>query len=202
MTIAVLDAKNAFDTLTSMAPALTWKPITDLSSIEDAHALFCLDDAADERDYGGIAIPVFLHSVVKPLQAIHHSGSAIRINAWNGFLNRSLWEVAGTLSTGHLDVLSALSRNYKQVPDEPGFVAARVIAMIINEAYMALEEGVSTKADIDIAMKLGTNYPMGPFEWADAVGIQSVYKLLLSLSKKDTRYTPAKALEAAATSHD
>ena len=202
MTIAVLAAQDAYDTLTSMAPALTWKHITDLSSIEEANALFCLDDAADERDYRGIDIPVFIHSVVKPLQAIHHSGSAIRINAWTGFLNRSLWEVAGTLSTGHLDVLSTLSRTYKQVRDEPGFVAARVIAMIINEAYMALEEGVSSKADINTAMKLGTNYPMGPFEWADAVGIWSVYELLHTLSLNDERYTPAKALKAAATSHD
>ncbi|MFM7711042.1 MAG: 3-hydroxyacyl-CoA dehydrogenase family protein [Ferruginibacter sp.] len=202
MTIAVIAAENAFDTLKSMAPALTWKPIADLSSIEEANALFCLDDGADERDYRGIDIPVFIHSLVKPLQQIRQSGSVVRINAWTGFLNRALWEVAGPLSSGHVDVLVALSRTYKQVPDEPGFVAARVIAMIINEAYMALEEGVSSKADIDIAMKLGTNYPMGPFEWADSVGIASVYQLLYTLSLTDERYTPANALKAAATAHD
>ena len=51
--------------------------------------------------------------------------------------------------------------NNTQVPDEPGFIAARIIAMIINEAYYAKGEQVSSKADIDIAMKLGTTIPWG-----------------------------------------
>jgi 3-hydroxybutyryl-CoA dehydrogenase len=202
MTIAVIATKDAFETLKALAPELTWKHIDDLSKAKEAKALFCLDEAADEWDYRGIEIPVFLHSVVNRLQDIRQSGSVVRINAWNGFLNRPVWEVAGSLSSEHLNVLAALSRTGIQVPDEPGLVAARVIAMIINEAYMALEEGVSSKADIDTAMKLGTNYPMGPFEWADTVGIRSVYHLLHTLSLNDERYSPSKALKAAATAHD
>ena len=49
-------------------------------------------------------------------------------------------------------------------PDIPGFISARVVSMIINEAYFALEEEVSSKEEIDTAMKLGTNYPYGPFD--------------------------------------
>src|ERR1700710_2457559 len=49
----------------------------------------------------------------------------------------------------------------------------RVVAMIINEAYYALDAGVSSKESIDLAMKLGTGYPYGPFEWADRIGLRS-----------------------------
>ena len=42
--------------------------------------------------------------------------------------------------------------------------------MIINEAFLALQEGVSTKEEINTAMKLGTNYPLGPFEWVEKIG--------------------------------
>ena len=69
-------------------------------------------------------------------------------------------------------------------PDDYGFIAARIIAMIINEAYYALQENVSTKQQIDIAMKLGTNYPYGPFEWSEKIGIEKIYLLLKKLSDK------------------
>ncbi len=46
------------------------------------------------------------------------------------------------------------------VKDEPGFVSARIVAMIINEAYFTWEAGTSSKEEIDIAMKLGTGYPL------------------------------------------
>jgi 3-hydroxybutyryl-CoA dehydrogenase len=63
--------------------------------------------------------------------------------------------------------------------------------MIINEAYFALEENVSTKEEIDIAMKLGTNYPYGPFEWAKKIGLKNVVRLLTELSLSEKRYQPA-----------
>ena len=61
--------------------------------------------------------------------------------------------------------------------------------MIINEAFFALEEGVSSKEEIDVAMKLGTNYPYGPFEWQEKIGLQNIYQLLHNLSEKDKRYS-------------
>ena len=66
--------------------------------------------------------------------------------------------------------------------------------MIINEAFYAKEENISTENEIDIAMKLGTNYPYGPFEWAREIGIKNIYDLLFSLSKNDGRYKPAALL--------
>ena len=67
--------------------------------------------------------------------------------------------------------------------------------MIINEAYYALEENVSTKQQIDIAMKLGTNYPYGPFEWGEKIGIEKIYLLLKKLSAQNKRYTISHSLE-------
>ncbi len=67
--------------------------------------------------------------------------------------------------------------------------------MIINEAYFALEADISSKQDIDIAMKLGTNYPHGPFEWCEKIGIKVVYNLLVNLSENNTKYTPCNLLK-------
>jgi len=90
--------------------------------------------------------------------------------------------------------LCKLERNFVWVPDEPGMIAARIIVMIINEAYFALSENISTKEEIDIAMKLGTNYPYGPFEWSAKIGLQNVYALLKHLNKKESRYEIAPLL--------
>ena len=67
--------------------------------------------------------------------------------------------------------------------------------MIINEAYFALGEGVSSKEEIDTAMKLGTNYPMGPFEWGINIGLKNVSGLLSALAEINPRYTPAELLK-------
>jgi 3-hydroxybutyryl-CoA dehydrogenase len=74
-------------------------------------------------------------------------------------------------------------------------VAAKIIAMIINEAYFALGENISTKNEIDVAMKLGTNYPYGPFEWSEKIGLKKIYALLKKLCEKDSRYNIAPAME-------
>ena len=79
--------------------------------------------------------------------------------------------------------------------DEPGLVSARVISMIINEAFFALGENVSSIEEIDLAMKLGTNYPYGPFEWSEKIGLQNIYHLLHKLSQTDKRYLIAPLLE-------
>ena len=89
----------------------------------------------------------------------------------------------------------AWAKNPTWVPDEPGFITARVIAMIINEAWFALEEGVSTKEEIDTAMKLGTNYPYGPFEWGNQIGLKNIYTLLDKLNTDNPRYRPAELMK-------
>ncbi|MEJ7840218.1 MAG: 3-hydroxyacyl-CoA dehydrogenase NAD-binding domain-containing protein [Rubrobacter sp.] len=60
-------------------------------------------------------------------------------------------------------------------------VALRVISCIVNEAFLSLSEGVATAEDIDQAMKLGANYPKGPFEWAEEIGASGILETLDSL---------------------
>lgn len=60
-------------------------------------------------------------------------------------------------------------------------IALRVISCIVNEAFLALSEGVATTEDIDEAMKLGANYPKGPFEWAEEIGAPGILQTLDAL---------------------
>ena len=139
--------------------------------------------------------PVFVNAVFNT--SLELPSNAIRMNAWNSFLNRPIWEIAvadKTLLQPALMMLEKLGRKAIAVPDEPGFIAVRIIAMIINEAYFSLEEEISSKKEIDIAMKLGTNYPYGPFEWASLIGLNKIAKLLEILNLTDERYAIAPAL--------
>ena len=83
-----------------------------------------------------------------------------------------------------------LGTNHLIVDDRVGMVTPRVIFMIINEAYFTVQEGTAQKEDIDQGMKLGTNYPFGPFEWSQRIGLQHVYELLEAVYEdtKDERY--------------
>jgi 3-hydroxybutyryl-CoA dehydrogenase len=117
----------------------------------------------------------------------------IRINGWPGFLSRSVIECALSTDENKKEtekLFSYFNKKVMWVPDAPGFVSARVVAMIVNEAYFALGEGVSTREEIDTAMKLGTNYPHGPFEWATKIGIKNICTLLMAMGKINPRYHP------------
>lgn len=65
-----------------------------------------------------------------------------------------------------------------KVDSRVGMVTPRIICMIINEAFYTVQEGTANAKDIDTAMKLGTNYPKGPFEFLDLMGIKNVYNTL------------------------
>ena len=139
--------------------------------------------------------PVFVNDVIHTCNTI--SVDFFRINAWPTMINRKILEVA-IAGDEHrekvLDVFSKLSWNVRIVPDITGMITPRIISMIINEAWFALAENVSTREEIDTAMKLGTNYPYGPFEWGDKIGISKIKSLLSELQKTDARYTIAPGL--------
>ena len=87
-------------------------------------------------------------------------------------------------------ICGKLGTQYMVVDDRVGLVTPRVLCMIINEAYYTVQEGTATREDIDLAMKLGTNYPYGPFEWCKKIGLKNVYELLAAIydDTKDERY--------------
>jgi 3-hydroxybutyryl-CoA dehydrogenase len=120
-----------------------------------------------------------------------------RINAWNSYLEKEKLEVCSIneeLQSNFEAILNSIGYKCLFVSDIAGMVSARAIAMIINEAYFGIEDEISTKEQIDTAMKLGTNYPYGPFEWAEKIGIKNIAALLVELYKTDERYKPSELL--------
>ncbi|MBI2283878.1 MAG: hypothetical protein HYU71_09235 [Bacteroidetes bacterium] len=140
--------------------------------------------------------PVFVNAMIATANQL--PANCIRMNAWNSFLERDLLEMAvgknNRFALQAEQLIQALGWKYQWVPDVPGLIAARVIAMIINEAYFGLGDEISSKKEIDIAMKLGTNYPFGPFEWSEKIGLGRIQALLSKLSETSNRYLAAPAL--------
>jgi 3-hydroxybutyryl-CoA dehydrogenase len=205
MKIAVLADENAKIELLSgytgeQAAIVSVNNIEELLQHSDADAFFDLQFEKNDTRITLLkklsAKPVFINSVIHTL---NETGSSfIRLNGWPTFLKRNLLEAgceSEALKKAAGKIISALNKKIAWVPDIAGFVSARVVSMIVNEAYFALEENISTKNEIDIAMKLGTNYPYGPFEWSEKTGLKNIYGLLTALSKTNARYKPALLLE-------
>lgn len=108
-------------------------------------------------------------------------------------INRGVLEVSVLNKTDEAILsrtCSALGTPYQLVEDRIGLVTPRIICMIINEAYYTVQEGTATRDDIDKAMKLGTNYPYGPFEWCERIGVHNVFEVLEAVynDTRDERY--------------
>ncbi|MBL8278909.1 MAG: 3-hydroxyacyl-CoA dehydrogenase [Pelomonas sp.] len=81
----------------------------------------------------------------------------------------------------HLAWLAVLGFTPRPMVDTPGLIVARTIAMLVNEAHDAVQQGVCSEEGADAAMKLGVNYPAGPFEWAALWGERPIVDLLDAL---------------------
>lgn len=144
--------------------------------------------------------PIIINSVITTLDEIKED--FVRINGWPTFLKRPLAEAAckNDLVKQKAElVFSQLERKIEWVPDITGLITPRIIASIINEAFVSVEEKVSTEEQIDIAMKLGVNYPYGPFEWSKKIGLKKISSLLEALSKEESRYQPCDLLKQKAS---
>ena len=158
------------------------------------------DDPSNLPLYGALKeTPVFVSAVKLSLaEAIYTTGTKVKcrlfgINALPTFLSQSKWEVSlyRKFETPQLtELMEAFGIEYLPIEDRVGMVKPRIIFMIINEACYTLQEGTATIEDIDMGMKLGTNYPFGPFEWCDKIGVTSVFETLAAIYEdtKDERY--------------
>jgi 3-hydroxybutyryl-CoA dehydrogenase len=99
-----------------------------------------------------------------------------------------------TLATA-VEVGRRMGKEVVVVKESPGFVTSRINAMIGNEAFYMLQEGIASAEDIDKALKLGLNHPMGPFELVDLVGLDTRLSILQYLHRTlGEKYRPADLL--------
>lgn len=95
-----------------------------------------------------------------------------------------------------IGLFQALGKDVSVIGDCPGMIVARTVARIVDLAHDAVAKGVATEEDIDTAMRLGVNYPLGPFEWSRRLGASWSYDVLDELHVRDPsgRYAPSLAL--------
>lgn len=101
--------------------------------------------------------------------------------------------IAGVVPGAAIDaVLGALGAKSVAVPALPGLVADRLANCMANEAYTIVEEGTALAADVDTALRLGMNHPVGPFQYVQRVGVGTVHTALRSMMNAfgDSRYRP------------
>ncbi len=130
---------------------------------------------------------------------MRHPQRLIGASAFPTLLGRPMIELAATTESDENSISAArtfckeIGKEFCFVQDRVGMVMPRILCMVINEAAFALNEEIASPADIDAAMKLGTNYPEGPIRWGEAIGFRTVGKLLLALREDlgEERYRPA-----------
>ena len=107
---------------------------------------------------------------------------------------RSLETDDDTLATA-VEVGQRMGKEVVVIKEAPGFITSRINAMIGNEAFCMLQEGIASARDIDKALKLGLNHPMGPFELVNLVGLDTRLNILEYLHKTlGEKYRPAPLL--------
>ncbi|RLD24234.1 MAG: 3-hydroxyacyl-CoA dehydrogenase [Bacteroidetes bacterium] len=181
----------------------TLKLIDDVNEINASNEVavfdFIFDDSPDDLErYAGFSnVNLFINSTRISLTELTFFAGAPQFNLYGmagdpTFLERPILEISAHYQNKNNteDLLAKLGIESIIVNDRVGMVTPRIIAMIINEAYFTVMEGTASREDIDTGMRLGTNYPMGPFDWAGKWGIGNIYDLLesLYLDTKDERY--------------
>ena len=172
---------------------------TDLTKIDLVFDFFIADSPEQFEifnQYEGLNLFVNAPKISLTELAFYQEDVICNLFGFNGlptFLDRSILEVSMLNEENTLllqGICKELGTDFEIIEDRVGMVSPRVIFMIINEAFFTLQEGTANRADIDTGMKLGTNYPFGPFEWSERIGIQSIYETLEALYEdtKEERY--------------
>lgn len=180
----------------------TWEPELQLISSETD---LVIDLSLDERPENLMLyamkpeVPV-LGCLVKLSPSVWEQYPHIYAANWlPGFMGMNPLETALS-ATGDGEkfdeLMKALGWDYQLVKAATGMVTPRVVSMIINEAYFTAAEGTASREDIDTSMKLGTNYPFGPFEWSKKIGLRNVYEILQAVYQEtgNERYQPSPLL--------
>jgi len=140
-------------------------------------------------------------SVTEIASVTYRAKKCIGMHFFNPVHKMKLLEIVRALETDEGTILTAvevgkrMGKEVVVIRESPGFITSRINAMIGNEAFYMLQEGVASASDIDKALKLGLNHPMGPFELVDLVGLDTRLSILEYLHKSlGDKYRPAPLL--------
>ncbi len=128
-------------------------------------------------------------SVTEIASVTYRAKKCIGMHFFNPVHKMKLLEVVRALETDAetlaavVEVGKRMGKEVVVVKEAPGFITSRINAMIGNEAFYMLQEGIASAEDIDKALKLGLNHPMGPFELVDLVGLDTRLHILEYLHK-------------------
>jgi 3-hydroxybutyryl-CoA dehydrogenase len=128
-------------------------------------------------------------SITEMAAATRRAPQVVGLHFFNPVHRMKLLEIVRALETSAPTLQSCeevgrrMGKECVTVRESPGFVTSRINAMIGNEAFYMLQEGVASAADIDKALKLGLNHPMGPFELVDLVGLDTRLSILRFLHR-------------------
>src|SRR5713101_5698475 len=140
-------------------------------------------------------------SVTEIASVTFRAKKCVGMHFFNPVHKMKLLEVVRALETDDETIAAAadvgrrMRKEVVVIKESPGFITSRVNAMIGNEAFYMLQEGIASAEDIDKAVKLGLNHPMGPFELVDLVGLDTRLHILEYLHKTlGEKYRPAPLL--------
>jgi 3-hydroxybutyryl-CoA dehydrogenase len=140
-------------------------------------------------------------SVTEIASVTYRARKCLGMHFFNPVHKMKLLEVVRALETDEdtlatsVEVGRRMGKEVVVIRESPGFITSRINAMIGNEAFYMLQEGIASAADIDKALKLGLNHPMGPFELVDLVGLDTRLSILEYLHKSlGEKYRPAPLL--------
>ena len=128
-------------------------------------------------------------SITEMAAATQRAPQVVGLHFFNPVHRMKLLEIVRALETSDATIQACeevgerMGKDCVTVRESPGFVTSRINAMIGNEAFYMLQEGVASAADIDKALKLGLNHPMGPFELVDLVGLDTRLSILRFLHR-------------------
>jgi len=123
-------------------------------------------------------------SVTEIASVTYRAKKILGMHFFNPVHKMKLLEIVRALETDDetlaacVEVGKRMGKEVVVVKESPGFITSRINAMIGNEAFYMLQEGIASAADIDKALKLGLNHPMGPFELVDLVGLDTRLHIL------------------------
>src|SRR3954449_4255570 len=140
-------------------------------------------------------------SITEVASVTYRAKKCVGMHFFNPVHKMKLLEVVRALETDDETIAAAadagrrMGKEVVVIKESPGFITSRINAMIGNEAFYMLQEGIASPADIDKALKLGLNHPMGPFELVDLVGLDTRLHILEYLHKTlGEKYRPAPLL--------